>query len=233
MKKICILIPAYNPDERLVKLVNELKEKLPKTPVVIVDDGSLSENIFNILLQNCPSPDRPRLIKHSFNLGKGEALKSGFKYILKHYHSCKGIVTADCDLQHSVNDIIKIGTYLDSHPDKIYLGSRNFNKTNIPIKSVIGNKFTSFLFKLIYHINLNDTQTGLRGIPLNSTGLFLDIKTSDFSFETLMLIIAKKHNIPISEIPINTIYIENNKNSNFKPVSDSFKICKTILGIVK
>ncbi len=227
MKEICVLIPAYNPDEKLIKLIEGLKAKLPKSPIVIINDGSSSDKIFTKLREVCPPPDA--ILTHSTNRGKGEALKSGVKYIIKNYKSCTGIITADCDLQHSVNDIIKIASALSDSPDKIYLGSRNFNKMNIPFRSYIGNKAISLLFQILYKIKINDTQTGLRGIPTEYTNLFCDIKNSDFSFETLMLIKAKKSNIQITEIPINTIYLENNKNSHFKPIYDSYKICKSLL----
>lgn len=226
MKNICILIPAYNPNESLITLVKGLKEKLKECPIIVVNDGSKSDEIFEKLNKICP-PDK--IIIHTTNLGKGEALKNGLKYITNNYKSCNGIVTADCDLQHSINDIEKIANALLNSPDTIYLGSRNFNKMNIPFRSYIGNKIISIIFQIIYNIKINDTQTGLRGIPINFTQLFIDIKNSDFSFETIMLIKAKRNNIQIKEIPINTIYIENNKHSHFKPFTDSYKICKSLL----
>ena len=82
---------------------------------------------------------------------------------------------------------------------------------------------------LVHRINLKDTQTGLRGIPVKFARNLLDVNLSDFSFETEMLIKARKYNIEITEIPIKTIYIDKNKNSHFKPLNDSYKICKTIL----
>ena len=227
MEEICILIPAYNPDKSLILLLNGLKESLPDSPVIVVNDGSASEEIFNELLKNGPPPDK--ILTHSVNLGKGEALKNGFKYINDNYNNCKGVITADCDLQHSVEDIVKIANFLSKSCQTMFLGSRNFNNINIPFRSFIGNKFISAIFKIIYKIQINDTQTGLRGIPRDCIKLFLDINNSDFSFETLMLIKAHKHNIPIEEIPISTIYIKKNKNSHFKPLSDSYKICKSLL----
>ena len=85
----------------------------------------------------------------------------------------------------------------------------------------------------MHRINLKDTQTGLRGIPIQFAQELLDINLSDFSFETDMIIKAKKSDINIKEIPIKTIYIDKNKSSHFKPLNDTLKICKTILKGVK
>lgn len=227
LKNICILIPAYNPDNRLIQLVEEIKHNVPETPVVIINDGSNSDIIFNNLLKMCPSPER--ILSHSKNLGKGEALKNGFNYILENYPEYKGIVTADCDLQHSVEDIVKVCMALNNSPENLYLGSREFKGGNVPLRSIIGNISVSFFMNLVHNISLKDTQTGLRGIPAKFAGNLLDINLSDFSFETEMLIKAKKYNIKIIEIPIKTIYIDKNKSSHFKPLKHTIEISKTIL----
>lgn len=227
MKNICILIPAYNPDNRLIELVEELKCSLPETPIVIINDGSSSNLVFDNLLKKCPPPEK--VLTHNINLGKGEALKNGINYIIENYPDCIGIVTADCDLQHSVEDIVKICRELNSLPDNLYLGSRLFKGKHIPLRSILGNISVSFFMNLVHRINLKDTQTGLRGIPVKFARNLLDVNLSDFSFETEMLIKARKYNIEITEIPIKTIYIDKNKNSHFKPLNDSYKICKTIL----
>lgn len=182
-------------------------------------------------LKSAPPPDC--IISHNKNLGKGEALKNGFKYILDNYPQCNGIVTADCDLQHSVEDIIKLCNALRNSPGSLYLGSRCFKDKHLPLRSIIGNTSASFFIKLVHRINLKDTQTGLRGIPTRFAQELLDINLSDFSFETDMIIKAKKSDINIKEIPIKTIYIDKNKSSHFKPLNDTLKICKTILKGVK
>lgn len=227
MKKIRILIPAYNPDERLIQLYNELTIELPETPIIIINDGSLSSEFFDCLNSQENPPEK--ILTHSVNLGKGEALKNGFKYITDNIPECIGIVTADCDLQHSVSDIIKMVKTLETEPDKLYLGSRIFTNTNVPSRSLVGNTIMSMFMNFIHKIDVKDTQTGLRGIPANFAKHLLQLNVSDFSFETEMLMEAKYCNIPIKEIPIQTIYINNNKHSHFKPIRDSYKIIKSVI----
>ena len=223
MENIFILIPAYNPDYRLKQLVDELK--LYAQNIIIVNDGSNNGFDFECL--------PVRVISHSVNLGKGAALKSGFKYIMDNFPNCIGVVTADCDLQHLPNDIIKIFENISSNPNKLILGIRNFKKTKTPLKSIIGNSLIAFLMKLVYKIDLHDTQTGLRGIPASFIKHILDIKSSDFSFETTMLLLAEKLKIKIDEIEIETIYVDNNSGTHFRPLNDSYKIFKAFIKGVK
>ena len=219
MDEICILIPAYNPDERLIELYTELKNTFN---VVIVDDGSADKAIFNVI-------NPKNIIEHSVNMGKGEALKSGIKYIIENFPNAKGIVTADCDLQHSIKDITKLANQLNSSPDKVYFGSRDFSGKNVPFRSKFGNIIMSKFIKLLHNIDVKDTQTGLRGIPIDFAKHILKLGGSDFSFETEMLLETKTYNIPIKEIPISTLYTQNNKHSHFNPIKDSYKIVMSAL----
>ena len=75
MNKI-VLIPAYEPDSLLINLVDKL---IPLYDVVVVDDGSTSDLIFNQI------KDRVKVLSYSQNKGKGYALKHGLKYILDLY----------------------------------------------------------------------------------------------------------------------------------------------------
>ena len=227
MDKICILIPAYNPDEKLLYLVENLKEILPQAVIIVVNDGSVSDEIFSNLKSLKTPPDN--ILTHAVNMGKGETLKSGFKFILQNYSDCFGVVTADCDLQHSVDDIVKLFREFENNPDNIYFGTRFSDKVHVPIKSLIGNFLASFLLRITHRIKIKDSQTGLRAIPTTFLNLLIQNNLSDFSFETYMLIMANKYKIPVVEIPIKTIYINNNKNTNFKPLIDSYRIFKTVL----
>lgn len=219
MKEIFVLIPAYNPDNRLNQLIEYLKMYVQN--IIVVNDGSNNNFDFDGL--------SVKTLTHPINLGKGAALKTGFKYIIDNFSDCKGVVTADCDLQHSIEDIMKIFNALEANPSSLHLGCRNFSKTNTPLRSFIGNILMSKFMKLIHNMNLSDTQTGLRGIPANFIKHIIKIKVSDFSFETLMLIEAVKCKIQIVETPIETIYINNNSHSHFNPIIDSCKIIKTLI----
>lgn len=216
-----ILIPAYNPTKDLIHLSKNLLQEGFK--VVVVNDGSNSESskIFKKL------DKKVIFLKHKVNMGKGQALKTGFKYILDNLE-CDGVITADADGQHILEDIIKVNTELKNNPESLILGSRKQNKEML-LKSRIGNTITRFIFKLVTKTTVYDTQSGLRGIPYKFLEDFLAIDGSRYEYEINMLLYCAKQKINITEVPINIVYIDNNKASSFKIIKDSVKIYKCIL----
>jgi glycosyltransferase involved in cell wall biosynthesis len=217
---IPVLIPAYNPDKTLILLVHQLIQ-LNFKDIIIVNDGSKQEcdEIFYILgeIKQC------HILRHAVNLGKGRALKNGLNYFYLNFLNSFGIVTADADGQHNPDDIVKIAKSLENNPNKLVLGVRKFGKST-PWRSLIGNTITKYIFAFLVGQKLTDTQTGLRGIPIQYIPLFIRLEGERYEYEMNMLLTSKSHNICLIEEQINTIYIENNKSSYFNPLIDSMKI---------
>ena len=227
-EKFAFVIPAYNPDEYLIDVVDKIIKET-NLPIFILDDGSSKDSkvIFDKIVNNY-SPNRITILKHAINLGKGAALKSIFNHILVNYPNIKGVVTIDSDGQHSLKDSLNILRELEKKPNAFALGYRTFSK-DIPLKSYIGNNISKFVYKIILGYDFKDTQTGLRGLSCDFMKECLTINSNRFEFETEQLALAVNKNIPIVEIPIETIYIENNKKSSFRPLVDSFKIYFVLL----
>ncbi len=227
-KQIPVIIPAYEPDEKLNKLIDDLMAA-GITDIVVVDDGSAPEkygSIFEAL------KGKATLLRHAVNMGKGRALKTAFNYCLNEYTDLLGVITADSDGQHSPEDIKKCMDALEKEPSKLILGVRDFDKSGIPARSVFGNKVTSVVMKLLTGISMSDTQTGLRGISSEFMKYLLTEKGERFEFETNMLMDAKELGINIVEVPIRTIYLEENRSSHFNPIKDSIRIYAIFLKFV-
>ncbi len=217
------VIPAYNPDEQLVTVVQNIQQ-VSNRKIFIIDDGSdeSTQFIFKKLLQEVNSSNII-LLKHAINLGKGAAFKTVFNHILVNFPAIQGVVTLDSDGQHSTKDCLQILEELKNNEKSFVLGYRTFSK-DIPLKSYIGNNISKFIYRLILGKDFKDTQTGLRGLGRSFMKKCLTIKSNRFEFETEQLAMAVNNTIQIIEIPIQTIYIENNKASSFRPLVDSFKI---------
>ncbi|MBA2652704.1 MAG: bifunctional glycosyltransferase family 2/GtrA family protein [Tatlockia sp.] len=216
-----VLIPAYNPDQELINLVTTIKKNYPEQKIIVVNDGSKPEfeAIFTLLqAQNII------VLDHAFNRGKGEALKTGMKYFLVHFSMNQGVVTADADGQHCVEDIISLRQKLIDEPNFLHIGVREFSQKDIPLRSRFGNNLTRILFKLATKTEIRDTQSGLRGIPTALIGELIESKTSRYEFEFEMFFVARKLQILIQQTPIQTIYINQNAASHFNPLLDSLKI---------
>jgi len=162
MNDVVIIIPSYNPDSKLINLVNDLINN-NFSKIIIVNDGSTrGRKIFDILKER----EECIILEYKVNKGKGYALKYGISCYLEKFKSThKGIVLCDCDYQHHPDDILNISNILLNNQDSLILGIRDFRGKGIPNTSKYGNKITSSLFKLLYGKKINDTQTGLRGIP--------------------------------------------------------------------
>lgn len=224
---IVVLIPALNPDEKLTEYVRALKE-IGFLHILLVDDGSNPEcgDIFEKLEQD----EGVVVLHHERNLGKGRALKTGISYCMEHYLECVGIVTADSDGQHSPEDTLRVAEALCMQPECIILGTRDFEKAGVPFKSRYGNRITAGVFALFYGNRIHDTQTGLRGIGKAYWKALAELSGERYEYEMGVLIYAAQRKIPLVELPIETIYINENTESHFRPVVDSIKIYGLLLG---
>ena len=214
--KVVPIIPALNPDNKLIELVNELKDNYQD--IIIVNDGSKSSDIFDKL-------DHCIILTHENNLGKGEALKTAFNYYLKNLsNKYIGIICLDADGQHLPSDAISISKLLEKE-DRFILGTRLFNTKSTPFRNKLGNRITSRVFKWIYKIYIKDTQTGLRAIPNRLIKKIIKVDGSRFEYELNVLIKLVKMKEEIVEHDIKTVYLNNsNKKSNFKVLRDSYQI---------
>lgn len=227
-REIPLIIPAYEPDERMILLLKTLRTQY-KGIIVIVNDGSSKD--YDYLYEEA-SRYGCDIIKHYKNWGKGRALKNAFNYCLNKFPNMIGCVTADSDGQHCPDDIFRCMDSLRNNPNKLVLGCRNFDEDNIPAKSRFGNKLTMKICKFLCGLEISDTQTGLRGIPKSFMADMLNIPGERFEYETRMLIESKNH-YPIYEIEIETVYdSKENHQTHFKPIKDSIRIYKIFGGVL-
>lgn len=224
--KPVIIIPSYFPDERLITLVKEIREKM-NYPIVVVDDGSGIE--YKEMFQNILNFKDVFVVHSKRNEGKGAALKKGVMYAREKYKDTLGYITCDSDGQHTVEDIIKISMSMIKNQNSLVLGVRKLYSKDTPIKSKVGNYFSSVLFYLFTGKKCIDTQTGLRGIPKKYEDIFLEEKGERYDFEMNFLINMAKKKIDFKEVEIKTIYFNNNNGSHYRPIKDSIKIFRGIL----
>lgn len=218
IEDIAVLIPAYQPEARLADLVSALKTDFSR--ILVVDDGSSEgRDVFSRLAGLSVPVER-----HACNRGKGAALKTGFDAIMRMWPTISGIVTADADGQHLPKDILGVAKKLKEDAangiERLVVGARRVGK-GAPFKSRFANAWTRAVFRFMSGYPLSDTQTGLRGIPATLVPRVAAIGGDRYEFEILMLMDAAAHpSLPV-EIPIETVYLDGNKSSHFRPFADS------------
>ncbi|MBQ9807451.1 MAG: bifunctional glycosyltransferase family 2/GtrA family protein [Ruminococcus sp.] len=216
------LIPAYCPCECLADIARDLSRK--DYSVIIINDGSGSEydQIFS------RAGEFAQIVEHGKNRGKGAALRTGLEYILSGFVPPYTVVTLDADGQHSVADTEKVVSAAEKFPERLILGSRDF-KGKVPAKSLIGNTITRAVFRLSSGVKVRDTQTGLRAFSDSHIKRMLDISGDRYEYEMNVLMEYAKAGLTITEVPIETIYIDDNSSSHFDPIQDSCRIYREIL----
>jgi glycosyltransferase involved in cell wall biosynthesis len=221
---VAVLVPAYQPGTSLVSFVAELSAK-GRPAVIVVDDGSGPSwcPVFDAIAV-MPSA---HILRHLTNLGKGSALKTGLRHIWTDLPQVRWVVTADADGQHAADDVLRVAAAVRSS-ECFVLGSRAF-EGKVPGRSRLGNTLTRCLFRLLSGHNLRDTQSGLRGFPRERIPELLSLSGEHYEYEMNVLMHMCRSGASPLEIPLRTVYVEGNRSSHFRPITDSLRVCSMLL----
>ena len=234
-----ILIPAYKPDQSIVRLVHALKAQDASAEILVIDDGSGSTYapIFAEL-----HLDGAIVQTHPVNRGKGAALRTGIEWARTNRPG-EILVTADADGQHLPQDIFRAGvrteTAAAAGQRTIILGVRTKpdpnageEGTKAPLRSKIGNSATVGFFALATGARVADTQTGLRGFTPQILDWLLQIPGDKYEYEFSMLLRATRADVELVQVPIVKVYEPGNPTSHFRPLQDSALIYAPLLAFL-
>ncbi|QIM21675.1 glycosyltransferase family 2 protein [Phycicoccus sp. HDW14] len=214
-----VLVPAFEPDGRLVALVRDLRAARPDLHVLVVDDGSgpaCAEVFADATATGAV------VVHHDVNRGKGRALKTGFREAATRWPG-EDVVCADSDGQHTPDDVLAVAARVAGSRRAMVLGVRQFSGP-VPSRSRFGNAVTRRLFVLTTGIDLSDTQTGLRAYPAEMLGWLCEVEGERFEYELELLLRAHGAGHAVVEVPIRTVYLDGNSSSHFRPVRDSLRV---------
>jgi glycosyltransferase involved in cell wall biosynthesis len=196
-KTFLVLIPAYNAGLTISELIEKISEFIDKSDIVVIDDGS-KDQTFGIA-QRAGAV----VLKHGINRGKGEALKTGFKYALeKNYDS---LLSIDADLQHDPSSIRDFQQKAKENFDGILIGTRDIHLKRMPLARWLSNNLTSMILSILSGQTVRDSQSGYR---LISTQVLkkVKLKAKKYDLESEILVKAGRKGFKIDAVPIKTIY---------------------------
>lgn len=222
--RVTVIIPSLNPDEKLLSTVHSL-QGVGFTDILLVDDGS--DEAHQVPFTTLEG-EGVTVLRHAVNAGKGRAMKNAFAYVLEHRPDCIGVVTVDGDGQHGATDVLRLAQAMEQEPC-IWLGVRDFTAPQVPTRSRFGNKASCLTMRLLCGMKVGDTQTGLRAMPKECLLWLLDVPGERYEFETNMLLEMQQRHTPFKELTIDTIYIEENASSHFRPLVDGWRIYRRML----
>ena len=195
MANVVAIIPAYNEEKALADVIDRTLEHVDE--VIVVDDGS-SDKTSEVAIEA-----GARVIKHSVNLGKGEALKSGFKTI----GDDSIIITIDGDGQHNPSEIPDLVRPIIEDGADLVNGSRYMNgpEENTPAYRRVGQKVLDIATNISAGTKVTDSQSGFRAFSPKSKNVFR-FKDTGFGIESEMLVDAAEAGLKIVEVPITVRY---------------------------
>lgn len=218
MKHICTIIPAYNVESTISKVIQGVSKFIKKENIVVIDDGS-SDTTFEIAQKNGTV-----VLKNPTNKGKGFSLKKGYLHAIKNNY--KAVICLDADLQHAPDDIpLFLETYKNSNVDCI-LGNRMFDVSSMPLDRQFSNQTTSLIISLLTGQRIRDSQSGYR---LIKTDVLRKIKlvSNRYETESELLVKALKNKYKFAHVPIQTIY--NDQPSHINRFIDTWRFVRVVV----
>lgn len=213
-QKICILIPTYNNEKTLKRVIDGVLVYTQN--IIVVNDGSTDST--PQILKEYPTLT---VLSVSENKGKGNGLKISFRKALELGYSYA--ITIDSDGQHYPDDIpVFVEALLAEKEEVLLIGNRNMSQDGIPKKSSFGNRFSNFWFWFETGIKLEDTQSGYRLYPLHT--IPKKYFTPKFEFEIEIIVRTAWRNIPVKNVPIKVLYDPAERVSHFRPFKDFTRI---------
>jgi glycosyltransferase involved in cell wall biosynthesis len=221
--KVGFVVPAYQAAKSVGSVLRELSGELgpnADSPVIVVDDGSSDG-----------TSDRARdagaqVIRHARNLGKGNALRTGFAAL--HAAGADAAVCVDADGQHPPAEAVRLARYAAPR-DALVLGTRDLAAAGAPPKNIWSNNFSNRFLSFALGRTLRDTQCGLRRYPLPET-LELGGRASGYGYEAELILRAVREGWDVIEVPVRVIYPpESERVTHFHSVRDPARIVYRVL----
>ena len=227
--RITFVVPAYQAERSVAKVVTELREvaaKLAETTapsVLVVDDGSSDET------GRRATEAGALVLRHPQNRGKGAALLSGFERALT--LGAQAVVSVDADGQHPTSEALLVAEH-EAPREALVLGVRDLRRDGAPRANRFSNGFSNIWMSWFARRPLGDTQCGLRRYPVPEA-LELGLGGSGYELEAEVILKAVRARWPLFEVPVRVLYPKGAERvSHFRSVRDPTRIVLTILSTV-
>lgn len=215
--KVTIVIPAYNEQDGLPRVLQNLRAWMQRgAEVIVVDDGSTDETA------RVAKEGGARVIRHRHNRGYGAALKSGIRAAEREI-----VVLFDADGQFDTNDIEKIVNALNDSDMAVGVRPKSAGSPTIrkPGKWLLG-KTANYLAQT----HIPDLNCGFRALPVETALRFLNLLPNGFSFTTTLTLAMFKDGYNVAYVPI-TVHPRTTGKSSVR-VADGFNTLLLIIRII-
>jgi glycosyltransferase involved in cell wall biosynthesis len=214
IEPLVVLVPVYNAEPTLAKVVKDLRRNLPGALIIGIDDGSTDGS--RQLLRTVAD----ETIEFDKNRGKGAALRAGFGLALK--KGAAAVLTIDSDGQHDAAFAPAIVGALDRAD--IVIGTRDLSGEHVPKHRRIANMISSAATRAVSGGKVRDSQSGYRAMKAEVLRK-VDAVGDRYEFETDFIIRAARAGFTTVNVPISTIY---GSPSYFREFRDAWLVIKVL-----
>ena len=224
MKKIAILIPCYNEEITVAKVITDFKKELPDALIYVYNNNS-TDNTLQIAYEN------GAIVKNEYRQGKGNVVRGMFRDIdVDVYVLVDGDNTYPANMVHQLIKPILMETADMVVGDRISNGT--YKKQNKRLFHDFGNGMVKYTINRLFKTNLKDVMSGYRAFSRTFVKN-IPILSKGFEVETEMTLHALDKRFIIKEIPIEYKDRPNKSKSKLNTFTDGYKVIKTIIKMLK
>lgn len=224
MEKIAVLIPCYNEELTIEKVIKDFRKELPDADIYVYDNNS-KDKTAEIADTN------GAIVKHEYRQGKGNVVRAMFRDIdADIYVMVDGDDTYPAEFVHKLIEPIRTGEADMTIGDRLSNGT--YQEENKRHFHEFGNNLVKKSINILFRTKLKDIMTGYRAF----NKMFvknMPVMTPKFEIETEMSLYALDKKYIIKEIPIVYRDRPDGSVSKLNTVSDGIKVVKTIVNMFK
>jgi len=196
VRRVLIVMPALNEQDSISSVLDQVKQSLPDTDVLVVDDGSTDRTA------ELARAAGARVARLSVNLGVGGAMRTGFRYAVSHGYDA--VVQVDADGQHDPDEVAALLALLEQGAD-IAIGSRFAGKG--AYRAVGPRKYAMVVLSLVFSrlsgSKLTDVTSGFKAMGPRALQLFAGYYPAEYLGDTIeALVMAIRAKLSIRETPV-------------------------------
>jgi len=221
IQKVGVIVPAYDVEPWIRGVLDGVLRFIPSGRVYVVDDGSRD--------RTCDVAARMgvTVIRHPFNRGKGEALKSGFRAAVK--DGLEAVITLDGDAQHDPRFIPNFLSAMEESGSGLVLGTRRFHFNTMPVDRIFSNRMSSLMVSVFAGKRIFDSQCGYRMVR---TGALkgLELWTGHYETETELLIKLARRGCRVGFCPVPVVHSPG--SSHIRRFRDTVRFCSLLMRLL-
>lgn len=224
--RLSVVMPAYNEGGRIYENIFEtikiISEFAPDFEIIAVNDGS-TDNTKSEIERASGRDERVRMVSSDTNHGKGSAILAGIAESAGEY-----IAFLDADLELNPSQLVRYFEKMQSSGCDVVIGSKLHKDSELqyPLKRKIMSIGYYMMLRVLFHLKLRDTQTGLKLFKSSALKPVAHlVRTSGFAYDIEMLVAVSRRGGRIEEVPVKVVYVRERKvrRIKFKDVWQAFK----------